>query len=295
MNTDHLIDPIAVRKFLTAFHALAARAFDGVRRPGCVQLCSLIPDQRRMLTSAFNLGDIEAMSEATVISAEGGANCFCETRSVRNGYRWERQKAYASLGVFAIAVDNDVDRNRAGPLIDNASITVGTSADTGNTHQWFFLKHALTVDAAKAVGDQVRRLSKADACSGVITGCYRIAGSPCFVDQIKKDRGRVTTPTRLINVTDKLWDADELIAAFSKRTPRRNSLLELKVSRPATPAMDRSSVFMSCVHMSVACGMSAGDLEALMRQHPDGCAQKYLENGDRLQAEIQRAWAKAKP
>jgi hypothetical protein len=295
MAATDLIDPIAIREFLTAFHTRAAAAFNGVSRPGVVQLCSKFPDESRMYTSAFNIGgdSIEHMAEACVIDAQCGKNTYCEVRSVRNGHARERQKAHASLGVFAIAVDNDVDRNRAGPSIDNASITVETSANTGNSHQWFFLKHALTVDAAKAVGDQVRKLSKADTCSGVVTGCYRIAGTPCFVDQTKKDRGRVTTPTRLINVTEKLWDADELIAAFSKRTPRRNSLLELKVSRLATPAMDRSAVFMGCVHAAFACGMSAGDLEALMRQHPDGCAQKYLENGDRLKAEIQRSWAKA--
>jgi hypothetical protein len=197
MNTDQLINPHAVREFLTAFHALAARAFDGVKRPGVVQLCSLIPDQRRMLTSAFNIGDVEHMAEAAVIDAEAGRNCYCEVRSVKSGLPWERQKAYASLGVFAVAVDNDTDRNRTGPLISNASLTVETSANTGNSHQWFFLKHALTVDAAKAVGDQVRKLSKADTCSGVVTGCYRIAGTPCYVDQTKKDRGRITTPTRL--------------------------------------------------------------------------------------------------
>jgi hypothetical protein len=39
--------------------------------------------------------------------------------------------------------------------------------------------------------------------------------------------------------------------------------------------------------------MSPDDLETLMRQYPDGCAQKYLEGGDRLQAEIQRSWAEA--
>jgi hypothetical protein len=294
MTATDLIDPIAIREFLTAFHAHAAAAFNGVSRPGIVQLCSKFPDESRMYTSAFNIGgdSIEHMAEACVIDAQCGKNTYCEVRSVRNGHARERQKAHASLGVFAVCVDNDVDRNRAGPLIDNASITVATSGNTGNSHQWFFLKHALTVDAAKAVGDQVRKLSKADTCSGVVTGCYRIAGTPCYVDQTKKDRGRVTTPTRLISVTNKLWDADELIAAFSKRAPRRNSLLELKVSRPATPAMDRSAVFMSCVHMAVAAGWTVDDLENLMRRFPRGCSEKYLQP-DRLRSELARAWTKA--
>jgi hypothetical protein len=294
MAATDLIDPIAIREFLTAFHAHAATAFNGVSRPGCVQLCSKFPDESRMYASAFSIGgdSIEHMAEACVVDAQYGKNTYCEVRSVRNGHARERQKAHASLGVFAVCVDNDVDRNRAGPLIDNASITVETSANTGNSHQWFFLKHALTVDAAKVVGDQVRKLSKADTCSGVITGCYRIAGSPCFVDQTKKDRGRVTTPTRLINVTNKLWDADELIAAFSKRTPRRNSLLELKVSRRASPTMDRSAQIMSCIHLAIAAGWSPDDLEKLMRAHPQGCSQKYLQP-DRLRLEIERAWMKA--
>jgi hypothetical protein len=37
--------------------------------------------------------------------------------------------------------------------------------------------------------------------------------------------------------------------------------------------------------------MTPDELEATMRANPQGCANKYLENGDRLRA-IERSWAK---
>jgi hypothetical protein len=292
MTADHLIDPAAIREFFTAFHAGVARAFDGIGHAGVVQLCSKFPDEQRMYASAFSVGDVEPMVEAAVIDAEAGKNVYAECRTVRACRPQERGKAHATLGVFALVIDHDADRDRAGRVYGAASLTVETSPPN-NSHQWFFFRHALTADAAKAVGDTIRKASGADTCTGVVTGCYRVAGTPNYPDVRKVMRGRTVTPTRLIGITDKLWTPNELIAAFTKPRLRRSTLVELKVSRVATPAMDRSAQFQSAIHAAVAAGMTPDGLEALMRQHPQGCAQKYLEDGDRLHAEIMRSWAKA--
>ncbi|MFY9770242.1 MAG: DUF3631 domain-containing protein [Xanthobacteraceae bacterium] len=56
--------------------------------------------------------------------------------------------------------------------------------------------------------------------------------------------------------------------------------------------MDRSAQFQSAVNTAVHAGVTPDDLEAEMRKHPGGCASKYLENGDRLRAEIDRSYGK---
>lgn len=57
--------------------------------------------------------------------------------------------------------------------------------------------------------------------------------------------------------------------------------------------MDRSAQFQSAVNAAVHAGMAPDQFETLARQHPDGCASKYLEDGDRLRQEIERSWGKA--
>src|SRR5262249_49384436 len=78
-------------------------------------------------------------------------------------------------------------------------------------------------------------------------------------------------------------------------TPPRSapSLVTVKVARKATKDMDRSAQFQSCVAAAVAHGMTPDTLESLMRLHPQGCAGKYLEGGDRLRFEIDRSWCKS--
>src|SRR5262249_51635998 len=70
------------------------------------------------------------------------------------------------------------------------------------------------------------------------------------------------------------------------------SRVKRKLAAKATPKMDRSAQFQSAVNAAARAGMTADQLEAEMRQHPTGCASKYLENGDRLRVEIDRSWGK---
>src|SRR5262249_49227474 len=160
-----------------------------------------------------------------------------------------------------------------------------------------------------------RKGAGADHATGTITQPYRIPGTPNYPDAKKRARGRTVVATRLIAETDRLWDPAEIEAAFStdgtqaaktqprrkaagalKRgapthdTPRISAAVKRRVAAKVTSEMDRSAQFQSAVAAAVRTGMTPGDLEALMRKHPEGCAGKYLEGTDRLKAEIDRSW-----
>ena len=71
-------------------------------------------------------------------------------------------------------------------------------------------------------------------------------------------------------------------------------MLEIVSAIPTADA-NRSNQFHHAVQEAIKAGLTPDDLEDLMRQHPDGCAGKYINSrqGDRLRAEIERSWRKA--
>ena len=308
--SDNLINKATIRKFTKVLHARAAAAFADLDRPGVLQLCSLAPDDR-ISTQAFSVGDVDAMTKAAILGAEAGRNVYVEGRTVTPGLRpEERGKIGATIGVFALVIDRDADRGKAGRLINgDASAVVETSA--GNTHEWLFLSRALNAAAAKTIGESIRKACAADDCTGVPTACYRLPGTPNFPDAKKRERGRTVVPTQLIRVTDKVWTVDDLSAAFPSITdpkpkvakaqpssnggkPTSSTAVKLRVSHKVTPAMDRSRQFQAAVAAAVRTGVTEDDLERMMRENPQGCASKYLADGDRLRAEIDRSFEKAK-
>jgi hypothetical protein len=70
-------------------------------------------------------------------------------------------------------------------------------------------------------------------------------------------------------------------------------MVQTLVSEEATPEMDRSKRTFAAACAAIRAGMTPDDLEDLMRQHPQGCASKYLTPRDRLRQEIDRLWADA--
>jgi hypothetical protein len=310
-----LIDEFTVRKFLTLLHSRAAAALSHVRRPGVLQLVSIAPDDHGMSISPFAIGDIESMLEAALINAGAGKNVYVEARSVRPGRPTERGrgKLESTIGCFALVIDRDADTGKAGHINGNDTTVIETSPN--NSQEWLFIGRALDAGDAKPLGERIRKATGTDHDTGVVTQPYRVPGTPNFPNQKKVARGRVVVPTRLVRVSDRLWTAGEIEAAFStaktqpeKAQPRRKAAGALKqngchlstpaavkrrLARKASADMDRSAQFQSAVNAAVRAGMTPDQIEAEMRQHPDGCCGKYLESGDRLRAEIDRSYAKA--
>jgi hypothetical protein len=311
MSAADLIDPVTIRKFLQWINDGVAAAFCHESRAGVLQLVSINPEGRGMSFSPFEIGDVDSQLTAALTDARAGRNVYIETRTVRPGRLKERKpgrgKRDATIGLFAFVIDSDADKGRAGRVdhIDGgASAIIETSP--GNRHIWLLLHRALSAADAKGLGDMIRKGSGADHCSGTVTGCFRIPGTPNFPDAGKRARGRVVVPTRLIAVTDKLWGPTNIEAAFStgatqatlkhpgptRSTPRLVARVRRKLAAKVTAATDRSAQFQSAVNAARTAGMTPDQFEELARGLPDGIAGKYLENGDRLSAEVARSWSK---
>ncbi|MFY9770241.1 MAG: hypothetical protein WAK04_08410 [Xanthobacteraceae bacterium] len=214
MTHSDLINPDTARKFLELLHTRAAAALSHERRPGVLQLVSISPDDSGMSVSPFSVGDVDHMVAAAIIDARAGRNVFVETRSVRPGRPHERGrgKIESTIGTFAFVIDHDADTGKAGHI--NGDTTV-VETSPGNHHEWLFLFRALSAGDAKPLGDMIRKASGADHDTGVITQPYRVPGLPCYPTAKKIARGRVTVPTKLIRVSDKLWTPTEIEGTFS--------------------------------------------------------------------------------
>jgi hypothetical protein len=312
MSHDDLINADEARKFLELLHTRAADALRGARHPGLLHLISMAPDDRGMSVSPFKIGDVDAMLEAALIDARGGRNIYVEPRTVRPGRPNERGKIEATVGLFGFVIDRDSDTGKTGRAFNgDASAVVETSP--GNAHEWLFLSRALSAENAKTLGATIRKGAGADHCTGVVTQPYRIPGLINYPDAKKRARGRTVVGTKLIAVSDRLWDPIEIEAAFStdetqtaKAQPRRKAAgalnrgtphqlvdrVKRKLAAKVTAETDRSAQFQSAVNAAVQVGMTKDQFEDLARQHPIGCASKYLENGDRLRPEMNRSWSK---
>jgi hypothetical protein len=211
-----IVDAGEIERFLKIIsgHLAELTKKAGTNAPGVLNLCRISPlDSDKVLTQPFAVDDAKHMIEAAVADA-AHLNVYVETRTVRPGLRGCRGGHNDTRYVFALVIDSDADKSKACNLSVRPSLTVETSP--GNHHFWFFLSRAICADEAKVIGDAMRASSGADGDTGVITQFYRIGGSPNYPDARKRARGRVTVePTRIIEETGRLWDPDELLAAFS--------------------------------------------------------------------------------
>jgi hypothetical protein len=289
-----------LRNFLEIVSDQAATALQGDCRPGVLHINRQTPNDKRFYTAPFHIGDIDYMMREALIAAESGCNVFTETRTIIPGLPYERGKEHATAGVHSFVADCDNDRGRGGSLPVEPSMRIETSP--GNFQDWFFYHRALSIEGTKAVGKFIRDNTKIDRCSGVVTQCVRIPGLPNIPDAKKAARGRIIVPTRIVCCGGKLWHPQELMDAFSGKrliggadtpAPGGKSYARYQITIPATQLDDRSEHFHKCVCVAIRAGMSIDEIEALMRQHPEGCAQKYLEGSDRLRQEIIRSAAKA--
>src|SRR5262249_22788548 len=117
-----------------------------------------------------------------------------------------RGKIESTIGCFALVVDRDGDRGKAG--------YVNGATSPGNSHEWLFLDRALDAGDAKPLGEMIRKATGTDHDTGVVTQPYRVAGTPNSPDAKKRERGRVVVATKLTHVSDRLWTPEEITAAF---------------------------------------------------------------------------------
>lgn len=207
-----VVDEAMVWQFITIISEHAAQLAKSNGRAGVLQLCCLSPHDGKMVPHRFKLDDIEAMVRVATGAANAALNVYADARTVRPGLQGRARGTLADTEyVLALVVDADHDKGKGGALAIRPSLTIETSP--GNFQHWFLLAQPIPVGQAQAIGDALRVYAGADAATGVVTQCYRVAGTPNFPSKTKRARGRVTVePTRIVEWSGRLWDPLELAA-----------------------------------------------------------------------------------
>jgi len=251
----------------------------------------------------FAIGNVDGMVSAIVgLTRQRHINVYVPTAIFRTdlapGKKGREQEVVALLAVVA---DLDSDTGKAGNLPREPSYKLETSE--GNFQAFFVLAQPVSNAVAKQAGEELAKFTGCDHGTKDISHIWRVPGTLNWPNKAKLERGRSETP-QLVTVAQpwsgEVIDAAEIIKACSVTAPpvtppvtvpRRGGgkLFEI-VSAPG--GKDRSADFFKAVQTAKECGVSADDLEALMRDHPNGCAAKYLTPIDRLHKEIDAAWNK---
>ena len=221
MSAQVQVDAATVRQFIEIISAHVAQVINGADRTGVLQLCRINPFDESVVPSRFQINDVEEMVKTAIDDADAGHNVYIETRTVQPGLRGkQRGTIEETVWVFGLVVDSDADKGKGGNVTARPSLAVETSP--GNYHLWFLFTRAIPAAQAKLIGDAIRANSGADQDTGVVTQCYRVAGTPNFPATAKRARGRTSVEaTRIFEYTARLWDPDELLATFS--TPASSS------------------------------------------------------------------------
>jgi hypothetical protein len=308
------VDEATVRQFIGIIAAHARQAINGAGPPGVLQLSRLNPLDERLVPSRFTLDDVENMVRTAVGDALAGHNVYIESRTVRADLRGAQRGGLEDTAwVWGLVVDSDADKGKAGNVTVRPSLVVETSP--GNFHLWYLFTRAIPADQAKVIGDAIRANAGADQDTGVITQCYRVAGTPNFPSAAKQARGRVAVEaTRLTEETGRLWDPDELLKAFSTTTTAAAATATGAPAASSTPAdaestlpaellkdireggvsktsnSGRSGLFQSVVDQLKRRHWTIDDIVALLEKYPNGIGAKYAK---RLRKEVARSYGKA--
>ena len=209
------VDEATVRQFIEIISAHARQVINGAGPKGVLQLCRINPIDENVVPTRFTLDDVENMVRTAVGDALAGHNAYIEARTVRDDLRGNKRGSLEDTAwVFGLVADCDADKNKGGNITARPSLVIETSP--GNFHFWYLFTRAIPADRAKLIGDAIRASSGTDQDTGVITQCYRVAGTPNFPSATKRARGRITIEaTRIAEQTGRLWDPDELLQAFS--------------------------------------------------------------------------------
>ena len=183
---------LVARQFLRIIIAQARNATRGKREPGCLQICTLTGDDTRFDWQRFAFNQTDNLITYALEQAELGRNVYIEGRTVQRDAVW-RGKMHETGWVFALVIDSDGDKAKAWAGDIEASLVVETSP--GNRQYWFCLREGITADEARAIGANMRAVTKTDSDSGVPVQPYRVAGLPNFPNSRKRARGRVVSPS----------------------------------------------------------------------------------------------------
>jgi RepB DNA-primase from phage plasmid len=309
-----LIDEAAVRQHIEIISGHAVELAKNNGHPGVLQLCFLSPHNQKMIPHRFRLDDVEAMVKAAIGAAHSGLNAYVEARTLRAGLVGNARGEIGDTEfVFGLVVDADHDKGKGGTLALRPSLTVETSP--GNFQHWILLTEPTPAGRAKTLGDALRAMTGADSATGVISQCYRIAGTPNFPSKAKQARGRTAVePTRTVEWTGRLWDPLELAA--QQGSPVHGATPGARAGNSAATVADESSLPEDLVREIRDGGAAQGDdatrsalfhavvgklarrrwdveaILALLAKYPNGAAAKYV---GRLREEVERSYAKVAP
>jgi putative DNA primase/helicase len=298
------VDEAVVRQFIKIVSDHAAGLINGADRTGFLQLCRINPiDDKNVVPSRFKLDDVESMVRTAIGDAGAGHNVYIETRTVRDDLRGNKRGSLEdTVWVFGLVADCDADKNKGGNITVRPSLAIETSP--GNFQLWYLFTRVVPAAQAKLIGDAIRANSGTDQDTGVVTQCYRVAGTPNFPSAAKRARGRTAVePTKIFEHTGRLWDPDELLAAFSTPSPGPqpagpeadeatlpDDLLQtIRDGDGGDPKVDRSGLFHSVIGQLKRRHWTAEAIAALLEKYPNGIAKKYLK---RLRKEVERSYNK---
>jgi len=205
-----------VRKFFIAIATQAQAALNGSERTGYLQLSRLHPTDETLVPSRYTLDDVERMISDGVAACEAGHNVYIEGRTIREHVRGNsRGKLEDTAAVFALVIDSDADKQMGWEPNGTASPSMAVETSPGNFQYWFFLRDAVAADTGQKLGERIRKAVGCDHDTGTITQPYRVAGTANYPNKKKRERGRITVPTQLVNVNPaSLWTKELLEEAF---------------------------------------------------------------------------------
>jgi hypothetical protein len=166
-----------VRQFIEIISGHVKQTINGVGPPGVLQICRINPVDESVVPNRFLFDDVEHMVKTAVGDAAAGHNVYIEARTVRSDLRGNQRGTIADTAwVFGLVADGDADKGKGGNITVRPSLVIETSP--GNFHYWYLFTCAIPADQAKIIGDAIRAGTGTDQDTGVITQCYRIAGTP---------------------------------------------------------------------------------------------------------------------
>jgi hypothetical protein len=294
-----------VREFLQIISDQAKAATAGLERPGLLQMSRLHPGSETLVPSRYAIGDVERMVRDAITDSEAGHNVYIEGRTVREDLRGNgRGKLEDTRAVFSLTIDSDADKGMGWSPTVPVSMTVATSP--GNFQYWLFLRQAVSAETGKKLGERIRAATKTDHDTGNPTQPYRVAGTVNYPSAQKIARGRVTTPTQLVEFDpEQLSEIEQAFPLPERKTDDSEASGTagqadeadipddtLRVIRDgAKHNNDRSDVFWNVVVALKRLGWTADGILELLERHPDGIAKKYE---GRLRQEVERAYNKIK-